>query len=133
MRNHSKSIMILMLDLDPPVQISLFSCESASHLPETLVRFGIGLPHANTVRMNQQDPKSDICISTALSMTCREFQASIFNLQTNNHCGAQPTAPLHPGTSFPKAPISFFPPRILPGLTPPAPSSWIPLPFQNWE
>ena len=64
-------------------------------------------PHANTCRtgMNQQDPKSDICISTALPMTCYcEHQASISHLEINNDRASQPPTPLHKNIKAPPFP-----------------------------
>ena len=134
MRKYYKSIMTLIPSLDLPNLTSLFSCESASQFPRlSPIRYWTIPPHADTIPtgMNQRNPKSDLCISTASSIICCEHPASISDLQSYKNCCPQPTTPLHKSPSFPKPPSSSLPPRIPPNLllTPPPPSSWIPSPF----
>ena len=128
----SKSIMTLMLDLDPSALTSSFSCDFASHYP---IRYWT-TPHEHCrTGMNREDPKSDLCILAAVSMTCCEHQASIFNLQSNKSYTGQPATPLHThtSTSFLSPPRSFRPRQLFLKSTTPAPSSWIHSPFQSWQ
>ena len=99
MRNLSKLIMALILDLDLLALTSLSSCDFASiTYPETYNPFGTTeLPHTNT-GMNRKAPKPDLCISTTSSIICCEHLPTIFIPYKN--CGRQPPTPLHIAPPF---------------------------------